>query len=160
MQQKYKFSSISTFLFLAFCLFFAKATSAQQTPFESEAVRFKAQTNRDTLALKNLLANELSYCHSNGLLESKQDFIKSINSGKIIYDSITIIEHSGPSPSRSPITSRSNRIAAIRSARRWWVTPTRPRRMPSRRGIDENQHVFIQRSAPVQIGRASCRERV
>jgi hypothetical protein len=82
------------YLFVLFFCFSIKIIHAQRSPQEAESLRFKAQTNRDTIALQNLLHDDLSYCHSNGLIENKQDFIKSVNSGKIIYESITMIEHS------------------------------------------------------------------
>jgi ketosteroid isomerase-like protein len=79
-----------------FCLFFLPLhINAQTTPFESEQMRFDAMTQSDTLALARLLNDDLSYMHSNGLEETKQDFIKTVATQKIIYQSITIEKHQG-----------------------------------------------------------------
>ncbi len=91
------------FYFCLFLLGLCPNTQAQRSPFDAEMQRFQAQTNRDTLALKSLLGDNLYYLHSNGLLENKQDFIKSVSSGKIIYDSITIDKHSIQKKGKSAI---------------------------------------------------------
>jgi hypothetical protein len=51
----------------------------------AEQARFRAQVEEDTAALQELLHEELYYLHSNGLAESKTDFIASVRSGKIDY---------------------------------------------------------------------------
>ncbi len=51
----------------------------------AEQARFDAQIARDVGALDDLLHEELYYLHSNGLAESKSDFIASVTSGKIEY---------------------------------------------------------------------------
>lgn len=75
---------LTLLLFIAtvpFCL-------AQRTIMESEDMRFIAQVKRDTVALKNLLGDDLWYTHSNALTDSKTSFIKSIQTGHITYESI------------------------------------------------------------------------
>ena len=47
--------------------------------------RFEAMIRRDTILLKRILHDDLIYTHSNGLVETKQDFIRSIHSAKIQY---------------------------------------------------------------------------
>ena len=47
---------------------------------------------KDTLLLKRILHDSLYYIHSNGLVESKSDFLTSITSGKIEYEDIQIQE--------------------------------------------------------------------
>ena len=47
---------------------------------------------KDTLLLKQILHDSLVYIHSNGLIESKNDFIFSIISGKIEYNDFQILE--------------------------------------------------------------------
>ena len=76
-------------------LLFPLIINAQTTPIESEQMRFDAMTHSDTLALARLLNDDLSYMHSNGLEETKQDFIKTVATQKIIYQSITIEKHQG-----------------------------------------------------------------
>lgn len=58
---------------------------AQRTITESEDMRFQAQIAQDTAALKNLLTDDLMYIHSNGLTETKSDFLHSITTGNITY---------------------------------------------------------------------------
>jgi hypothetical protein len=98
------------------CLFWlgvCAVAQAQRSPFDAEMLRFKAQTNRDTLALKTLLVDNLYYAHSNGLLENKQDFIKSISSGKIIYESITIDKHSIQKQGKSAIITGECKVKGV-----------------------------------------------
>ena len=48
-------------------------------------MRFSAQISRDTAALYRLLADDLVYIHSNALVETKTDFIRSVGGGGIRY---------------------------------------------------------------------------
>ena len=52
----------------------------------------KAMIVKDTLLLKRILHDSLFYIHSNGLIETKSDFLTSITSGKIEYEDIQIQE--------------------------------------------------------------------
>jgi len=52
---------------------------------QSEDARFRAQVEKDVAALDELVADELIYIHSNALVESKSDFLASVQSGKIVY---------------------------------------------------------------------------
>lgn len=52
---------------------------------DSQKQRFKAQVERNTLALQTLLHDELYYLHSNGFAEDKPDFIQSVKTGSITY---------------------------------------------------------------------------
>ena len=58
---------------------------AQSTILESEALRWRAQVERDTVLLNKLLTDDLVYIHSNALTESKSDFLHSVQSGSITY---------------------------------------------------------------------------
>ncbi len=77
---------------LLFFVLITPAMLAQEpdfsSPSASEQSRFEAQLRRDTAALRILLANELTYFHSNGLAETKNEFIQSVGSGKIRYSSM------------------------------------------------------------------------
>lgn len=76
---------LSLFLLIAIPLLgFGQNTDVQA----AEQARFQAQVAQDTLALAELLHDELYYLHSNGLVESKQDFIRSVASGKIVYQTM------------------------------------------------------------------------
>ncbi len=53
-----------------------------------EKQRFVAMTQKDTLFLQKTLADDLIYTHSNALVESKKDFLQSIQTGKIVYKTL------------------------------------------------------------------------
>lgn len=57
-----------------------------------ERQRFAALTAQDLAALDPLLADELLYCHSNGQVENKQQFLETIRLGRIRYESIDVHE--------------------------------------------------------------------
>jgi hypothetical protein len=61
--------------------------------FDAESARFRAQVEKDGVALQTLLDDDLYYLHSNGLIENKQDFITSVSGGKIVYSQMTASEH-------------------------------------------------------------------
>jgi hypothetical protein len=50
--------------------------------------RFTAAAAADGAALERLLADELVYCHSSGMCESKTSFIESVKSGALDYEFI------------------------------------------------------------------------
>ena len=53
-------------------------------------LKFKWLSQVDTLALANLLADDVVYVHSNGWRESKQEVIQNIVSGKLTYTDVTV----------------------------------------------------------------------
>lgn len=53
-----------------------------------EERRFAAMMRRDTEALAGILADDLTYTHSSGQLETKGQFLESIRSGAIQYTAI------------------------------------------------------------------------
>lgn len=55
----------------------------------AERARFDALTATDTAAVRRTVHPELLYLHSNGLEESADDFVASVASGKIVYQSFT-----------------------------------------------------------------------
>lgn len=50
-----------------------------------EESRFAAMLSRDVAALRRILADDLTYTHSSGQLESKEQFLDSIASGAFQY---------------------------------------------------------------------------
>jgi hypothetical protein len=76
-----------TNLLLFYCALISYSpTQAQSVELlAAEQARFSAQIEQDTAALQDLLHKDLYYLHSNGLAESKADFIASVRSGKIDY---------------------------------------------------------------------------
>lgn len=65
---------------------------AAQTPEDAiraaDSQRFAAMVARDRQALEPLLADDLTYTHSTGQVESKARFLESIASGALVYRSI------------------------------------------------------------------------
>jgi ketosteroid isomerase-like protein len=59
---------------------------------QAERQRFAALTAQDVAALDPMLADELSYCHSNGQVENKQQFLETVRTGRIRYESIDVHE--------------------------------------------------------------------
>jgi ketosteroid isomerase-like protein len=77
------------FLFLALPLFALAQSKTEQKILDSELRRFEAMTRKDTLALRDLLADDLVYLHSNTLTESKKEHISNIGTGYLIYEKMT-----------------------------------------------------------------------
>lgn len=61
-----------------------------QTSFLSAAAEKldKALVAKDTVTLKQLLHKNVSYGHSNGWVETKEDVIKDLVNGKLVYSKI------------------------------------------------------------------------
>lgn len=57
-----------------------------------ERQRFSAQVSKDYAVLEKVLANDLTYTHSNGNSDGKQSYIQSIRDGKSKYDAIDVEE--------------------------------------------------------------------
>jgi ketosteroid isomerase-like protein len=66
----------------------AFARAAEAPAIEGDRARFEAQTKGDVAALDKLLASDLTYVHSSGVLDSKESFLGAIKSGKTQYKSI------------------------------------------------------------------------
>lgn len=62
--------------------------AADAPAIEADRARFEAQVKADVAALEKLLAAELTYVHSSGVLDSKDAYIGVIKSGKTKYKSI------------------------------------------------------------------------
>ena len=75
-------------LFISIGVFGRKADTAllakAVTDFDGALLR------RDTVVLKKLLSNDLSYGHSNGWVQKKSDVIGDLYNGKIIYKKIDL----------------------------------------------------------------------
>lgn len=67
---------------------FAQAPSAEQAVRQAEDRRVKATTANDFAALDAVLADDLTYGHSNGIVDTKASYIESLRSGKTKYESI------------------------------------------------------------------------
>ena len=68
---------------------FAKDDARVLAVKAAEGTRFQANIDADAKVLGQVLADDLEYVHSNGELNSKQEFIDSLTSGKRDYVSTT-----------------------------------------------------------------------
>ena len=93
MKQVY-FSSRCLVIFVVLLAPLGALLAQGQAVFDAEAARFRAQVEKDGLALETLLDDDLYYLHSNGLIENKQDFITSVSGGKIVYSQMRASERS------------------------------------------------------------------
>ena len=59
--------------------------AAEQAVLKAENARFAAMLKADAAALEKLLGDELSYTHSNALVQDKKAFIDDIKTAKIKY---------------------------------------------------------------------------
>jgi hypothetical protein len=66
----------------------AQTGKAEQQVLQAEKDRFAAMVKGDRSALEKLLSDDLTYTHSTALLETKEQFLKSVTSGNIDYVSI------------------------------------------------------------------------
>lgn len=60
-------------------------TKKQRLLENIELRRFEAMTKKDIDFLQNVLSDDLTYTHSNGLFETKTDHLDNIRSGNLIY---------------------------------------------------------------------------
>lgn len=67
-------------------------SSDEKALIATEKERFNAQITRDPNVLDKVLADDLIYTHSSGLVDSKQSFIQSIKEAKMVYEQINVEE--------------------------------------------------------------------
>ncbi|MBV6442098.1 MAG: hypothetical protein EPGJADBJ_03797 [Saprospiraceae bacterium] len=80
-------SILFSLLFLP--LFSLAQSKCDQKILDTELRRFEAMTRKDTHALRDLLADDLVYIHSNALTENKNEHIANIAAGRLIYEKMT-----------------------------------------------------------------------
>ena len=66
----------------------AAAFQVERAIEELEDKRYEAMKRADREVLEQLLADDLTYVHTSGRVETKSQFINSIESGEILYRSI------------------------------------------------------------------------
>jgi hypothetical protein len=73
-----------------FCLAFLSTAHAQDTTavVTSVARMEKAIIEKDTMALKALMLEDVAFGHSNGLVQSRRDLIDALSGGDLTYNSI------------------------------------------------------------------------
>lgn len=77
-------------IILTILFVFASGILFAQTSFLKDAVTKldKALVTKDTVTLKQLLHKDLTYGHSNGWVETKNDVINDLVTGNLTYDKI------------------------------------------------------------------------
>jgi len=64
---------------------------AQEHPAEkADRARFEAMIKADTATLADLLSPDLTYVHSSGVLESRDEYVEAIRSGKYKYKKVDL----------------------------------------------------------------------
>lgn len=77
---------------LACCVVDAVAQSRSNTIANLQQLRFGAMVSRDTAYLRQCTDEGLVYIHSNGLVQSQNDFIQSVATQSIVYQEIKLKE--------------------------------------------------------------------
>jgi hypothetical protein len=65
----------------------AEGPAAKDEVLQREDARIAAMIKPDPAALEELLADDLSYVHSSGVVDTKQEFVESVRSGRLKYKS-------------------------------------------------------------------------
>jgi hypothetical protein len=81
-------SALAVLLLLLATTASAQTGKAEEQVLQAEKDRFAAMIKGDRAGLERVLAEDLTYTHTNALFESKAQFIKSVTSGAIDYVSI------------------------------------------------------------------------
>lgn len=79
---------MKNFITIVFLLFGFVAFAQLNDPKGAVNSLDKALVARDTIALKKLLHPDLSFGHSSGWVETKQDVLNDVASGKLAYKSL------------------------------------------------------------------------
>jgi len=91
----------------------AAGTEAGALVLSAEDARFGAMVNADTAELGSWLADDLQYVHSTGQVESREQFLDSIASGRIRYLAIE--------PTERQVVSLDDAAAIVRGRGRFQV---------------------------------------
>ncbi|RDB04516.1 nuclear transport factor 2 family protein [Runella aurantiaca] len=67
-------------------------TSKETLVADIEKKRFAALVSKDYAYLNQVMGEDIIYCHSNGLIDTKASFIQSIKDGKLVYNEMTADE--------------------------------------------------------------------
>jgi hypothetical protein len=78
------------FLLISAVGVFAQATGKiEQEVMKAEQARVTALTQGDLAKLGEILADDLTYTHSSGRVDSKEQFLDSLKTGAVKYESMT-----------------------------------------------------------------------
>jgi ketosteroid isomerase-like protein len=64
-------------------------TSKETLVADIEKKRFAALVSKDYAYLNQVMGEDIVYCHSSGLIDTKASFIQSIKDGKLVYNEMT-----------------------------------------------------------------------
>ena len=64
-------------------------TSKETLVADIEKKRFAALVSKDYAYLNQVMGEDIIYCHSSGLIDTKASFIQSIKDGKLVYNEMT-----------------------------------------------------------------------
>ena len=92
-------------------LFSQHKTERQLAQLERQ--RFEAMTEKNVEFLDGVLADELTYGHSNGLIESREDHLRNITSGDITYLEMEPLEMDVRSFRRSAVITGLLRVKGL-----------------------------------------------
>jgi ketosteroid isomerase-like protein len=67
----------------------ADDTTTEQSVLDFQTARFNAMVNADLESLEDLLAEDLTYTHTTGWIETKSEFLSTVESGRIDYVAVT-----------------------------------------------------------------------
>jgi hypothetical protein len=91
----YKMQKLKRLIFTIFCLILAQSFNQAdaedaliQEIEQTENRRIQAMLRGDADVLERILSEELTYTHSHGKVETKQEFLNVFKSGKLKYKSI------------------------------------------------------------------------
>jgi hypothetical protein len=74
-----------TFILVAGTIAGYGQSAPKQKLLELEKMRFDALTKQDTVALSRLLADDLVFVHTNGVIDNKSSLLKNIATGALVY---------------------------------------------------------------------------
>lgn len=118
-----------------------------QSVLEAQSARFEAMKSVDVAALDGLLDGELTYTHTVGVEETKEEFIASLRSGTLRYHAISSDEvairdlgdaavltglvrlHASLGPQEVRITARFTEVQALRGGQ-WRLVAWQSTRLP------------------------------
>ncbi len=80
------------FLLLSANALLLSQNKSQETIAALERQRFEAMTHKDIAFLQGVLTGDVTYSHSNGLVETKEEHLENIKSGRIVYEEMELEE--------------------------------------------------------------------
>lgn len=81
---------VGILLLWVFKSYVALSQTAKETVVaDIEKKRFAALVSKDFTYLNEVLGEDLVYCHSSGLMDTKATFVQSIKDGKLTYNEMT-----------------------------------------------------------------------